>query len=77
MHDAENRGGDGESIRFTARKSDVGREIISRVTFSVGLAHESRPKNSPCRKFGRGSRTRRRVDSKTVKSRPSRRRRHL
>lgn len=71
----ERRGG-GESVRFTVRKSDVVREIISGVTFSIGLTHESRPKNSLCRKFGCGSRTRRRrVYSKTVKSRPSRRRR--
>lgn len=57
MYDSENgEGGGGESIRFTSRKSDVGHEIISRVTFSIGLAHESRPKNLLCRKFERGSR---------------------
>lgn len=75
MYDVENgeSGDDGDkSIRFTSHKSDVGREIISHVTFSIGLVHESRPKNSVCRKFGRGSG---RVYSKTVKSRTPRRRR--
>jgi len=42
MQDVENGEsvGGSESIRFTERKSDVGREIISRVTFTIGLAHE-------------------------------------
>jgi len=56
VYDSQNGEGGGESIRFTSRKSDVGCEKISRVTFSIGLAHESRPKNSLCRKLGRGSR---------------------